>query len=263
MVNYNVKRILTAEDSALIAEREVEMTCNLIYKVQVGAFKNDIPADYYKKYTPITTELLDKKITRYMLGAFDEYNIAEAVKREILEKYPDAFIVAYLNAVRIQTTTARDIENGVIKCDENAYPTEVYRQDSVANYTALIDAPSFQHNFRYNKDVFNDKNPKFRTFVQGIKEITEQDLPVTVFVTSSASKVPTRAFKDNQDLAVHRMDNGKKTLLNLLEEFNVDISKINIILQEASVNGPEYNNDAKDNEYVYQGYQYIKFEIQF
>ena len=93
------------------------MTCNLVYKIQVGAFKKDLPADYYKKYNPITTELLGKNITRYMLGAFDEYILAEKVRQEVLDKYPDAFIVAYLNAVRIKTSLARDVENGVVPCD--------------------------------------------------------------------------------------------------------------------------------------------------
>lgn len=262
MVDLTAVQVLTEEDSVRI-ERKEEMTCNLIYKIQVGAFKKDLPDTYYKKYNPITTEMLGKNITRYMLGAFDEYILAEKVRQEILDKYPDAFVVAYLNAIRIKTSVARDVENGVIPCDSTLYPKVEYHQDSISNYTDLIDAPNFQHFFGYNKDKFNTKNENFRVFVQGIKEIVEKGMPITVYVTSSASHVPTRAYKDNQDLAVHRLNNGKKILISLFKEFNVDVTKVNIVLQEASVNGPEYKNDAQENKYIYGKFQYIKFELEF
>ena len=253
---------VTEEDS-IVAERKETMPCNLVYKIQVGAFKKDLPADYYKRFNPITTELLGKNITRYMLGAFDQYILAEKVRQEVLMDYPDAFVVAYLNAVRIQTSTARGVENGVLECYESLYPEVESHQDSIANYTDLIDAPEFQYFFGYNKDKFDTKNENLRAFVQGIKEITEKDLPVTIYVTSSASKVPTRGFKDNQGLAVHRLNNGKKVLLDLLKEFDVDVSKVNIVLKEASVNGPEYKNDASQNKHIYGKYQYIKLELEF
>ena len=74
---------------------------------------------------------------------------------------------------------------------------------------------------------------------------------MTVYITSSASHVPTKAYKDNQDLAVHGLDNGRTTILKLLEEFGLDISKINIVMKEATVNGPKYKNDAEKNRDVY------------
>jgi len=266
LVDLVAERVLSEEDSTQIAiqnERKNDFPCDLVYKIQVGAFKQDLPADYYKKYNPITTELLEKNITRYLLGAFDQYILAEKVRQEVLDKYPDAFIAAYLNATRIKTSDARDLENGIIECDESIYPKEESHVDSVEQYTSLIQTPTYQNFFRYNKDKFDYKNQNFRVFVQGIKEITENDLPVTIFVTSSASTVPTRSYKDNQDLAVVRLNNGKKTLLRLLKEFNVDINYVNIILKEAIVNGPVYNNDAETNRGQYEKYQYIKFDIQF
>jgi len=263
MVDFTAVRKLTEVDSTIIIRKEIGMNCNLVYKIQVGAFRKDLPPTYYKKYNPISTELLGNNITRYMLGAFDQYILAEQIRQEVLGVYPDAFVVTYLNAVRIPTTTARDLENGVIECDESLYPKIEYHQDSVANYTDLIKAPNFIHYFGYNKDQFNSKTEDFRVFVQGIKEIADKGLPVTIYITSSASYVPTKAYKDNQVLAVHRMTNGKLTVLELLKEFGVDISKINIVLKEASVNGPAYKNDAQENKTEYEKYQYIKIFIEF
>jgi hypothetical protein len=198
-----------------------------------------------------------------MLGVFDEYILAEQFRQEVLSTYPDAFVVAYLNAVRINTSTARDLENGLIACDENIYPKFECQQDSIANYTKLINSPVFYHYYGYDKDEFDYKNENFRVFVKSIKEIIDQGLPVTVYITSSASHVPTKAYKDNQDLAAHRLDNGRMTILKLLEEFGLDIAKINIVMKEAKVNGPKYNNDAEKNQDMYGKYQYIKFELQF
>lgn len=262
MIDFTAVEKTDEEDSTRI-ERLEEMTCNLIYKIQVGAFRKDLPNDYYKRYNPITTELLDKKITRYMVGAFDQYILAEKVRQEVLEDYPDAYVVAYLNAVRIKTSVARDIENGVLECDESLYPKVEFHQDSVSKYTSLIKVPEYQHFFGYNKDKFDTKTANFRVFVQGIKEIVDQDMPVTIYISSSASHVPTRAYRDNQDLAVKRLNNGKEVLLKLLDEFDVDISKVNIVLKEATVNGPEYNNDAEEKRYVYGKFQYIKFDLEF
>jgi hypothetical protein len=263
MVDFSVKQIFTPQDSVIAERKEQGMPCNLVYKIQVGAFKNHLPATYYKKYNPNSTELLGNGITRYMLGVFDEYILAEQFRQEVLSTYPDAFVVAYLNAVRINTSTARDLENGLIACDENIYPKFECQQDSIANYTKLINSPVFYHYYGYDKDEFDYKNENFRVFVKSIKEIIDQGLPVTVYITSSASHVPTKAYKDNQDLAAHRLDNGRMTILKLLEEFGLDIAKINIVMKEAKVNGPKYNNDAEKNQDMYGKYQYIKFELQF
>lgn len=263
LVGLTSKQILTPEDSLRISRQENGMECVLVYKVQLGAFKKDIPANYYKKYNPIATELLGDNITRYMVGEFEKYNDAEKTLKEVIGDYPDAYVVSYLNNIRIKTTTARDLENGIVPCNEDLYPKEEFKQDSVQNYTDLIKKPVFMHYFEYNKNKFNHKDPDFQVFVKGIKEIVDQGLPVTVSITSSASTVPTSAFKDNQDLAVHRLDNGKQSLIKLLKTYGVDISKINIVMKEASVNGPAYKNDARKNRKMYGEYQFIKFEIKF
>jgi hypothetical protein len=262
-ISLKTTEILSKQDSLIKIAQEIGMTCDLVYKVQVGAFRNPLPVSYYKQYNPISTEALDPKITRYMLGNYKKYIRAEEIRREVLGEFPGAFVVAYLNGIRIETTVARDLEYGVRECDESLYPQEVIHSDSVANYTSLIDQPVFKYFLDYNKDNFNHKNEEFKIFVQGIKEIVDKGMPVTVYVTSSASRVPTRSYDDNQDLAVNRMNNGNSALLKLLKEFNIDVSQINVVLKEASVNGPAYKNDPIKNETVYREYQYIKFEIKF
>lgn len=102
-----------------------------------------------------------------------------------------------------------------------------------------------------------------RTYVSlcKVKDITDKNIPVTIYISSSASKVPSK--KDNQDLAIQRLYQGNSVILQLMEEFEIDFSKVNIVLKEASVNGPEYKNDAEENKNEYQKYQFIKIHIEF
>ncbi|MBK7183655.1 MAG: PD40 domain-containing protein [Bacteroidetes bacterium] len=74
----------------------------LIFKVQIGAFKNPIPQDLFKGMTPITGETTPQGYTRYTAGLFTKLVTAEKVKQEIREMgYKDAFVVAFYNGKRI------------------------------------------------------------------------------------------------------------------------------------------------------------------
>lgn len=135
--------------------------------------------------------------------------------------------------------------------------------ETVQEFSSILTTPIFQYNFGYNKDKFNTKNEALNLYVKGIKQLVDAGKPVTILVSSSASKVPTRAYKNNYDLAKKRLENGKSTLIKVLKSAKVDISKIKFVDKEALVQGPEYKNDASEKQSVYQRYQYIKFEIQF
>lgn len=90
----------------------------LVYKVQVGAFRNALPQDHFKEFAPISGELLNNGITRYMVGYFTTYNPANEAKTKVNDMgYKDAFVVAYCNGDRITIDRAKLIEQGLIKCD--------------------------------------------------------------------------------------------------------------------------------------------------
>jgi WD40-like Beta Propeller Repeat len=135
--------------------------------------------------------------------------------------------------------------------------------ETVQDYSDILTTPLFQHNFGYNKEKFNTKNDALRLYVKGIKQLVDKGKKVTIYVYASASKVPTRAYKNNYDLAQKRLETGKKTLIKVLKNSGIDMSMIVFVDQEAIVQGPEYHNDAVEKQSVYQRYQYIKFEIQF
>lgn len=139
-------------------------------------------------------------------------------------------------------------------CESNA---------AVQEFSTILTTPILQYNFGYNKDKFDTKNDALKTYVKGIKQVIQSGKTITIYVSASASKVPTRSYKNNYDLANVRLQNGKSTLIKVLKAEGIDVSKITFIEEPALVQGPEYNNDAVEKQNVYQRYQYIKFEIQF
>lgn len=84
-----------------------KMPEGLIFKVQVGAFKNPLPNDQFKGLAPIVGQTTPNGYIRYMAGNFEKYESANAVKNDLRRLgYKDAFVVAYLNGKRITLSEA-------------------------------------------------------------------------------------------------------------------------------------------------------------
>jgi hypothetical protein len=84
----------------------------LIFKVQVGAFRNPIPQDLFQGFAPISAEKVKDDITRYRVGYFKTYQDANQAKNQIRglsSSYRDAFVVAINNGERIKLSEARAI----------------------------------------------------------------------------------------------------------------------------------------------------------
>ena len=83
----------------------------LIYKVQVGAFRKPIPQDLFKGFAPISAEAIRDGITRYRVGYFTAWDIANNAKNEIRGiGYSDAFVVAIYNGEYMRLSEARKLE---------------------------------------------------------------------------------------------------------------------------------------------------------
>lgn len=74
----------------------------LVFKVQMGAFKNPIPQDLFKGITPVTGQTTTQGFIRYSAGLFLTCESAEQAKKEIRSLgFPDAFVVAFFDGKRI------------------------------------------------------------------------------------------------------------------------------------------------------------------
>lgn len=87
-----------------------EMPSDIIFKVQIGAFKIVIPQDAFKGLSPITGEKAPKsQYTKYMVGSFRTIEAAREVLTDVRDMgYDDAFIVSYKNGTRMSLFEARN-----------------------------------------------------------------------------------------------------------------------------------------------------------
>ncbi len=79
----------------------------IIYKVQIGAFKNKVPAELLADMQTMSSEPADNGYTRLLSGNYSSYDDAKKCEVKLKEKgYSQAFIVAYKNGKRISLQEA-------------------------------------------------------------------------------------------------------------------------------------------------------------
>jgi len=99
---------ITAQPNSQPIPVDPPVPSGVVYKVQIGAFRNPIPVDLFKGIQPLTAESAGNGITRYTAGLFTEFANADAAKIEIRAMgYPDAFVVAFRDGKRISVADAR------------------------------------------------------------------------------------------------------------------------------------------------------------
>lgn len=83
------------------------MPAGVVYKVQIGAFKQDIPDALFSDLSPVSGETVGNGLTRYAVGMFTSAESAVKATRTVRERgYRDAFVVAYQDGRRVSLTQA-------------------------------------------------------------------------------------------------------------------------------------------------------------
>lgn len=122
------------------------------------------------------------------------------------------------------------------------------------------DLPSYEYQefYGYNLKGVNKKE-EWKKYVSTVKELIEKRGYAQIEIEGSASYVPTKTYKNNQDLSAKRAADGKEKLLKELSKEGVDESKLKIIAVNNKVQGPKYSGDFKNTE-KYGKYQYLKMK---
>ncbi len=107
--------ISNPDNALVVTERRipvnVKIPSGLVYRVQIGAFAKPIKADKFAEFTPVSGELLNNGITRYLAGYFNNSKrVVEARDQIKALGYADAFAVAYCDGKRITLAEARVLE---------------------------------------------------------------------------------------------------------------------------------------------------------
>jgi hypothetical protein len=85
----------------------------VVYRIQVGVFRNPIPPGYFKGLTPVMAEIIPESgLKRYYTGTFEKYVDARAALSKVQNLgFQDAFIVAHFMRKKISLNRARNLEN--------------------------------------------------------------------------------------------------------------------------------------------------------
>ena len=93
--------------------------------------------------------------------------------------------------------------------------------------------------------------------MEALKAGTEKYDYVEVTIEGSASKVPTKTYSTNDNLARIRATEAEKKLLSSLESYGIDKSNVRVIAINSLTQGPDYKWDAQENMKIYEQYQYV------
>lgn len=123
---------------------------------------------------------------------------------------------------------------------------------------ASVDKLNFKMNFKYNVTQIDVTDGPYTEFINNLMELYTKNGQINITLMSSASQVPTRAFKSNKELSIARSTKAKEQLLEALKAKGVDESKVNFVKVRSTVGGPVYSTDYLINRAKYEQYQYIK-----
>jgi tetratricopeptide (TPR) repeat protein len=114
----------------------------------------------------------------------------------------------------------------------------------------------FMHYFAYNKNKLTVKKGKLKSFVKEVEKQMEEGRPnITINIYSSASHVPTKTYKTNENLTKIRAENMKYDLIAHFQKKEY-ADKVNVVIVTSIVQGPEYIQDSSNKE-KYFPYQYV------
>ncbi|HRG38961.1 MAG TPA: SPOR domain-containing protein, partial [Bacteroidia bacterium] len=83
----------------------------VVYRVQVGAFKNNTSAQLEKFENLKTTKISSRGFNRYLAGEFADYESASKYKTELLQNktVEEAFVIAFFNGRIISLVEAAEL----------------------------------------------------------------------------------------------------------------------------------------------------------
>jgi tetratricopeptide (TPR) repeat protein len=133
------------------------------------------------------------------------------------------------------------------------FPKEDIEDVIVSDYKNI----ELKHFFDYNKNKLTVKKGELKDFVKEIEaQIKDGRKKVTITIESSASHVPTKTYKTNEELTKLRGENMKYDLLEYFEKDPATAGKVVVVISKTIVQGPEYEKDGKNTD-KYKPYQYV------
>lgn len=119
----------------------------------------------------------------------------------------------------------------------------------------------YTQKFQYNEKSIVAQDADFKAFVGQMVPLIEKHKSIKIQIESSASHVPTKSFSDNKELTAVRAREARSKVLDILETFGADLSKVEFLDDITLVQGPAYSKDYKKQMAKYFPFQYVKIRV--
>ncbi len=159
------------------------------------------------------------------------------------------------------TNKDKDSGKDVAVKDKDTNKDKDLGKDVVNNKEVDKTKVNFEKFFGYNVKDINKSDKLYAEFINNLVRIIERDGSVKINIESSASKVPTKTFVTNENLAEKRALEAKLLLFISLKEKGVKSDQVIMNNIVHLVQGPEYTNDPSNHK-KYQKFQYVKLSIE-
>lgn len=159
----------------------------------------------------------------------------------------------YLNPLGI---TGVNPEPVIAQKDEGVI-TDVKTVNPVGTRTDKNIVARFEIFFDYNVTDCSIQRDDFMEMLKDIKMSLEKYDFIEVTIEGSASKVPTKTFESNDNLARARASDAESRFIKGLEMMDIPAKKVRIVAINSLTQGPDYHGDPQKNKAVYKKYQYV------
>ena len=169
------------------------LSTGLFFKIQIGAFRNPVPAEIFKGMEPLVGETTASGLTRYLAGDFGAFEPANWAKNEVRALgYKDAFVVAYHNGKRITMPEAK-----AIIASMQASEKKSYEEIAKAEMSALKENNIYPE--KYN-------NPAEVALVQNFNQPSNVDINAASTNPSANAATPDDAIPENTSTTASTTD---------------------------------------------------------
>ena len=116
----------------------------------------------------------------------------------------------------------------------------------------------FTFHFKYNMNEVDESAPEYKAFIDKVVAFKTGGGKIVFNGMGSASKVPTRKYKNNQEIAQLRINQSLDKIKNTLKQRGISDADITVASNKALVAGPDYKGDYLTNATEYEKYQFVK-----
>lgn len=134
------------------------------------------------------------------------------------------------------------------------------RPDKTVGHTYPSQMEFIQY-FSYNEKDIEQNQKEYTLFIEKILKHIEIFGNIEISIEASASKVPTKSFISNQNLAEKRALEAKLLLFETLKQKGINSSAVKIKKITPLLQGPSYASDA-ENTTKYRNFQYVRLKIE-